>query len=125
MPIVGADEKPYALPPSWAWTRLGEITNFGQTDKDGGITERTWVLDLEDIQKDTSTLLRKVRFAERQAKSDKNRFQSGDVLYGKLRPYLNKVIVADEDGVCTTEILPVRGFCGVMPRFLMYALTRV
>ena len=27
------------------------------------------------------------------------------MLYSKLRPYLNKVIVADEDGACTTEIL--------------------
>ncbi len=97
MPLVGEDEQPFALPLSWTWTRLGEITNFGQTDKDGEIRDSTWVLDLEDIQKDTSVLLRKVRFAERQAKSDKNRFQDSDVLYGKLRPYLNKVIVADED----------------------------
>lgn len=124
MPLLSEDEQPYVLPGSWAWTRLGEITNFGQTDKDGKINERTWVLDLEDIQKNTSVLLQKVRFAERKSKSDKNRFQSGDVLYGKLRPYLNKVIVADEGGICTTEILPVRGFCGVVPRFLMYALRR-
>lgn len=122
--VLSNDEKPYALPAKWAWTRLGEITNFGQTDKDGEITESTWVLDLEDIQKDSSVLLQRVRFAARQAKSDKNRFRSGDVLYGKLRPYLNKVIVADEGGVCTTEILPVRGFSGVVPRFLMYALKR-
>jgi type I restriction enzyme S subunit len=123
-PVVTDKEQPYGLPAAWVWVRLGEITNFGQTDKGGEVTERTWVLDLEDIQKDTSVLLRKVSYAERQAKSDKNRFKSGDVLYGKLRPYLNKVIVADEDGVCTTEILPVRGFSGVVPRFLMYALKR-
>ncbi len=124
LPPVGEDEQPFALPVSWVWTRLGEITNFGQTDKDGEIRESTWVLDLEDIQKDTSVLLRKVRFSERQAKSDKNRFQDGDVLYGKLRPYLNKVIVADEEGVCTTEILPVRGYYGIFPRYLMHAVKR-
>ena len=123
-PVVDGDEQPFALPPSWAWTRLGTITNFGQTDKDGEIRDTTWVLDLEDIQKDTSVLLRKVTFSERQAKSDKNRFQEGDVLYGKLRPYLNKVIVADEEGVCTTEILPVRGYHGVFPRYLMHAVKR-
>ena len=124
LPPVSEDEKPFALPHAWAWTRLGEITNFGQTDKDGEISDTTWVLDLEDIQKDTSVLLQKVRFSERQAKSDKNRFQQGDVLYGKLRPYLNKVIVADEEGVCTTEILPVRGYLGIFPRYLMYAVKR-
>ena len=39
------------------------------------------------------------------AKSDKHPFEKGNVLYSKLRPYLNKVIIADEDGVCTSEIL--------------------
>lgn len=124
MPDLTPEDMPYDLPPSWTWVRLGEITNFGQTDKSGELTESTWVLDLEDIEKETSVLFKKIRHSERQAKSDKNRFKSGDVLYGKLRPYLNKVIVADEPGVCTTEILPIRGFCGVMPRFLMYALKR-
>ena len=42
---------------------------------------------------------------ETQSKSDKHRFCKGNVLYSKLRPYLNKVIVADDDGYCTTEIL--------------------
>ena len=37
--------------------------------------------------------------------SDKHRFERGNVLYSKLRPYLNKVIIADEDGYCTSEIL--------------------
>ena len=31
--------------------------------------------------------------------------KTGDVLYSKLRPYLNKVVIADEDGYCTSEIL--------------------
>ena len=114
----------YRLPNNWTWVRLGDVTNFGQTDKDGRLSNETWVLDLEDIQKDTSVLLNRVRFVERQATSDKNRFKTGDVLYGKLRPYLNKVIVADEDGACTTEILPVRGYYGIAPRYLMYALKR-
>ena len=37
--------------------------------------------------------------------SDKHHFYAGNVLYSKLRPYLNKVIIADEDGFCTSEIL--------------------
>lgn len=101
-------EKPFALPQGWVWVRLGTITNFGNTVKLDCIDNDTWVLDLEDIEKDTSKLLRKIRFSTRGSLSDKNSFQKGDVLYGKLRPYLNKVIVADEDGVSTTEILPIR-----------------
>ena len=35
-------------------------------------------------------------------------FDRGTVLYSKLRPYLNKVVVADDDGVATTELVPIR-----------------
>lgn len=105
---IADEEKPFELPSAWAWARLGEITNFGSTTKLKSIPDDAWVLDLEDIEKDTSRLLRRARFCERQSLSDKSSFVSGDVLYGKLRPYLNKVIVADEDGFCTTEILPFR-----------------
>ena len=108
--LVPKDSPPYEVPLSWVWTTLGEITNVGETIKAGTLHDDTWVLDLEDIGKDTSRLVCKVRFSERQSKSDKNIFAAGDVLYGKLRPYLNKVIVADEPGVCTTEILPLRGY---------------
>jgi type I restriction enzyme S subunit len=125
LPEVGEDERPFELPALWEWVRLGAVTTFGQTDKSGDIDDSAWVLDLEDIEKDTSVLLQKIRFADRPAKSDKNQFQAGDVLYGKLRPYLNKVIVADDGGVCTTEILPVRGYGSLIyARYLMHALKR-
>ena len=41
-------------------------------------------------------------------KSNKNVFRSGDILYGKLRPNLNKVHLANIDGICSTDILVFR-----------------
>lgn len=105
---IESAEKLFELPVGWEWTRLGEITNFGTTTKRESIPDDAWVLDLEDIEKDTSRLLKRARFSERNSLSDKNSFSKGDVLYGKLRPYLNKVLVADSNGFCTTEILPFR-----------------
>lgn len=109
-PLAEIDEQaqPFELPVNWVWTRLGEITNFGTTTKKDEIPDDAWVLDLEDIEKDTSRLLQKTHFYERNSLSDKNSFTKGDVLYGKLRPYLNKVLVAEDNGFCTTEILPFR-----------------
>lgn len=109
-PLGEIDEQaqPFELPLNWVWTRLGEITNFGNTTKKDEIPDDAWVLDLEDIEKDTSRLLQKSHFHERNSLSDKNSFTKGDVLYGKLRPYLNKVLVAEDNGFCTTEILPFR-----------------
>src|SRR5437868_6273133 len=51
--------------------------------------------------------------------SSKFAFRKGDVLYGKLRPYLDKAILADQDGVCTTELLVLRAKTGIDPRFLI------
>ena len=98
------------LPEGWVRCRLGDVIPYGKTDKSepDEIAADAWVLELEDIEKDTSRVLQRVTFGERQSKSTKNRFEQGDVLYGKLRPYLNKVVRADRDGYCSTEIVPLR-----------------
>jgi hypothetical protein len=112
------------IPSSWIATELSAIIDYGRTDKaePADIPPDAWVLELEDIEKDTSRILQRVTFRGRQSKSTKNRFRKGDVLYGKLRPYLNKVIVADHDGYCTTEILPLRPNEGIQGSYLFYWL---
>ena len=65
------------------------------------------MLDLEDIEKDTGAIVQKKRRKLGIKGSTKHLFMPGMVLYSKLRPYLNKVVVADEQGVCTSEILPL------------------
>jgi len=79
-------------------------------------------LDLEDIEKDSGKLLKRVRKIEKDSKSTRNVFKKGDVLYSKLRTYLNKVLIADQKGYCTTEILPLdfNGF--VVPEYARYVL---
>ena len=55
-------------------------------------------------------------------RSSKHAFQASDVLYGKLRPYLDKAVLANENGLCTTELLVLRPRPGVDPRFLTCVL---
>lgn len=50
------------------------------------------------------------------------RFESGDVLFGKLRPYLAKVVYAKSTGLCVGEFFVLRVRVGLSPRFLEYAL---
>ena len=49
-------------------------------------------------------------------------FAAGDVLFGKLRPYLAKVARPDFDGVCTSEILPLRPASECFQSYMMYCL---
>lgn len=53
-----------------------------------------------------------------EVRSSKFAFKKNDVLYGKLRPYLDKAVLADTDGVSTTELLVLRAKQGIDPRFL-------
>lgn len=43
-------------------------------------------------------------------------------MYSKLRPYLNKVVLADEDGYCTSEILPLEFERNILPQYARYYL---
>jgi type I restriction enzyme S subunit len=98
---------PFYIPENWSWARLGYIIDFSKNAavSSNDINDNDWILDLEDIEKASGKLLCKKRMIEVKSKSDKHKFFIGNVLYSKLRPYLNKVIIADECGYCTTEIL--------------------
>ena len=116
---------PFVIPDSWEWVRLGTITNYGQCKSIDAkaISPDTWSLDLEEIEKDTGRLLARRTAAEKKSSSSKHIFCRGMVLYSKLRTYLNKVLVADMDGVCTSEIVPISVFDGVSPEYLRLVLT--
>ncbi|EOU9606369.1 restriction endonuclease subunit S [Cronobacter dublinensis] len=124
LPEIREEEKPFELPEGWEWVRLGFITNYGECDKaePTDADADTWIVELEDIEKSTSKLLNRVKFSERPFKSSKNKFDKNDVLYGKLRPYLDKVLVADDSGVCTTEIIPIKVYGNILPGYLRLLL---
>ena len=49
-------------------------------------------------------------------------FYPHDVLYGRLRPYLNKVLTADFEGLASAEFIPLTAPEGIVPKFLQYRL---
>ncbi|MDJ0022710.1 restriction endonuclease subunit S [Pantoea eucrina] len=112
------------LPEGWVDTQLGNVIEYGKTSKKdlSDVNGETWVLGLEDMEKDSSKILNKVIASNRPFKSTKNSFNKGDVLYGKLRPYLNKIIMANDDGVCTTEIIPINAEPACCNKYLFFWL---
>ena len=86
------------------------------------LNEDNTIAMAEQFEKDTGIVLQKIRKAERNAASTKHLFHKGQVLYSKLRPYLNKVVLADEDGYCTPEILPLEFERNILPKYARYYL---
>jgi len=128
--------KPFAIPHDWQWIALNEAADCRAAAKvdSASLNDSDWVLDLEDIDGRAGKIMVEATFAERRSLSTKASFQRGDLLYGKLRPYLNKVVIADRPGFCTTEIIPLRpqkfvevGYLRLFlrsPHFLRYAAAK-
>ena len=114
------------LPRGWHVAELGEICQEDRmtiTKSDPGYPTMPY-LGLEHIEPTTGRILIDERDArDSDSKSNNFRFTSEHVLYGKLRPYLNKVALPDFSGRCTTEILPLRPV-SVERRWLAYLLRR-
>lgn len=106
------------LPNGWVWTRLGEILEPSDEKANPSKIEKTPYIGLEHIEKDTGKLLGYGDSSE--VRSTKTKFHSGDLLYGKLRPYLNKVFVVDFDGVCSTDILVFSKNSYISNKYLAY-----
>lgn len=75
-------------------------------------------LGLEHIESNTGKITINTEIGEN-ILSIKNKFKKGDILYGKLRPYLNKVAEPNFDGICSTDILVLNT---AIPKLLKYAL---
>lgn len=124
LPPISEDEIPYDLPEGWKWCRLGELSNYGtaQNIQPDEILADDWVLELEDVEKDTGKLLCKKSKSQRNPVSTKHCFRPNDILYSKLRPYLNKVLIAEDYGYCTSEILPLSFYGELNVRYALIFL---
>ena len=119
-------EPPHELPANWRWVALGTVFLYdaGAKREPKSLDPSLWLLELEDIEKETGRLVARISVADRESKSTKSEFQVGDILYGKLRPYLTKVLVADAPGYSTTEIVAIRPFLPLCSEYCALALRR-
>ena len=115
---------PYELPEGWVWTTLGEISNYGTTIniQVDDIDKNEWILELEDIEKETANIIQRLSASERSVKGTRHKFSAGNILYSKLRTYLNKVLVAPSEGYCTTEIMPFDTYGIISNEYICHVL---
>ena len=114
------------LPESWREVRLGDILHRveAKVDPQRALTLTQFYVGLEHIESHTGRLLREAEDVTDSTDilSIKTAFQKGDLLYGKLRPNLNKVHLADQDGICSTDIWALRASAELNPEFGLYFL---
>ena len=101
----------------WLTKKLGDVCAF---DKAQGIHHGLPYVGLEHIESHTA---RFIGSSEAQTvKSSTFRFSDEHILYGRLRPYLNKALVPDFEGHCSTEIFPLKPSPELSRAYLLYWL---
>ncbi|NME20453.1 restriction endonuclease subunit S [Lactobacillus johnsonii] len=110
LPEITDDEKPFDIPDSWEWVHVKDVTTIGNfhSVSPQNINQGENLIELADIESNTGRLLNFEKVTS-EVGSNKYQYNQGDVLFAKLRPYLRKVLIAPNDGICTTELLPING----------------
>ena len=105
--------------------RLGDCTSYAAKKEkvlSADIQPDEWSLDLEDIEKDTGRIIEFRSAKDRRIVGEKVVFHKGQILYSKLRPYLKKILVAPNDGICTPELVPFSALGGIDARYVVVVL---
>lgn len=108
-------------PSNWVVLKLDEFASLRRekyNPKTATIDEK--YIGLEHIDQNTGRLLDYGSASD--TLSIKNKFYKDDVLFGKLRPYLKKYWLCEFEGVCGTEILPIKHSIKIIPLYLYYLI---
>ena len=99
----------FHIEPEWEMVKLGEVlekvNDSIDPQKHSGLVK---YIGLENIESQSGNLVGEIETEYSDIKSTKNSFKKGDILYGKLRPNLNKVFLSNFDGICSTDIFVFR-----------------
>ena len=87
--------------------RLGDVCAISASAKENP-DEYVWLLNLDMVEQQTGRILQYVYVPKEEAVGSIIRFDTDNVLYSKLRPNLNKVVLPVKDGFATSELLPLR-----------------
>ncbi len=87
---------------------MDSVIDANRKSKQIAADEEVWNLNLDQIEPHSGRILSKNIVNANEVGPSTYAFDKGTVLYSKLRPYLNKVVVADAPGMATTELVPLR-----------------
>jgi type I restriction enzyme M protein len=91
------------------WVELGELfEKVGDQINPQNSSGEVVYIGLENIESNSGNIVGEINTEIKSIRSIKNVFKESDILYGKLRPNLNKVWLADRKGICSTDILVLR-----------------
>ena len=95
--------------------KLGEVCKVSPSTKNIK-RQSAWLLNLDMVEQQTGRVIEYKYAGEDDLNGSIIQFDTENVLYSKLRPNLNKVVLPEKDGFSTSELLPLRPDASVLNR---------
>jgi len=112
---------PVANEKNWKTSRMWHVAPAKAYN--GKLENNLWLLNLNKVQAQTGIILEYIYGETEKIGNSTNAFSEENVLYSKLRPYLNKVVIPDRKGMATSELVPLFPNKKIIVRhFLVYLL---
>ncbi len=118
--LTNKNLKQSKMPTGWTKTTLGEIVKKVSVKALPTEMPEAKFIGMDCIESNTMKPYMTYQFS--QFKSAGNSFKANHVLYGRMRPYLNKVYKAEFDGVCSGEFIIMECLDNFNPELLKYIL---
>ncbi|MGN1197293.1 MAG: restriction endonuclease subunit S [Acetatifactor sp.] len=90
----------------WKTEQMGEVAPA--VNYKGEFDDEVWLLNLDMVEAQTGRILDYLVVSEEEVGNSTCTFDTSNVLYSKLRPYLNKVVIPDRCGYATSELVPLQ-----------------
>ena len=107
LPPISDYEKPFELPSGWEWVRFFDVNTVKAELVPAINFPNENQIAPDSIEKGTGVLIEDRTVRESGAKGPNNKFYTGQILYSKIRPSLNKVVIAPYDGLCSADMYPI------------------
>lgn len=108
LPPIKLEEIPFKIPKNWVWCCFAEIVVIESNLVSPFNFPNSPHIAPDNIEKNTGRLLKYITVLEDNVQSANHYFYSGQLIYSKVRPKLNKVVKVDFEGLCSADMYPLR-----------------
>src|SRR5690606_14226340 len=104
----------------WRVAAYGDVADVKSNLVDPNSFSDYFLIAPDNIESNTGKLINKPLVSEIKPKSGKHLFDKNSIIYSKIRPYLNKLIIADFKGLCSADMYPIANTVYTETKFIFY-----